>query len=203
MPAAASLLPQRTQPPASAALAWFGTVAVAFGTGFGAVYLQEKFAPVGVFPLLVGAISGSAVGGVWIARGGAAKRTLLLAGLIGGFVTSATLHYGSYYAVRRDDERRRVLIPPMVLLADPSRGEENPQLRTFAAFVEREWRRGRNLGSHHVSGAWLGLWWALDAAAIIGMAAIMAKLVAGPTERPVPNYGDAPAPDADDRGETT
>lgn len=178
MPAAELPLPQRTQPPAPAALAWLGTIGVALGTGFAAVYVQSTFAPVGVFPLLVGALTGLAVAGVWEARGGATRRTLITAGVVAGVIAVGALHYGSYIVVRNDDERRRSLVPPQVLLADPSRGQENPALRTFGAFVEREWRRGRSLGSHHIEGAWLGVWWALDAAAIVGMAAFIVPRVA-------------------------
>lgn len=186
----------RSPPPAPAAPAWLGTIAVGFGAGFGAVYVQSVFAPVGVFPLLVGTIIGLAVGGVWSVRGGGTKRTLVVAGLIAGVIGTATLHYGSYFVVRRDDERRRLLVPPMVLLADPSRGEENPQLRSFEAFVEREWRRGRSLGSLHVSGVWLGLWWGLDAAAVVGMAAVMAPVAAKRIEPEKPELGN-------DRGATS
>lgn len=200
MPVAALPLLQRPEPPAPAALAWLGTIAVALGTGFAAVYVQELFAPVGVFPLLIGAITGLAVGGIWTARGGATRRTLVVAGLVAGVIGVATLHYGSYFAVRRDDERRRVLVPPQVLLADPSRGQENPALRTFVAFIEREWRRGRNIGSYHVEGAWLGLWWALDAAAIVGMAAFMAQVSGKRIEPETTSNGTAGAANNDQGG---
>lgn len=162
---------------------WLGAVAVGFGTGFAAVYVQDTFAPVGVFPLMIGLISGLAVGGVWLARGAASKRSVLFTGLLAGAVCAATLHYGSYFAARRAEERRIADAADKASMFVPEARNFLP-FQTFGGYMQREWARGRTLGTAHVRGPWLGVWWALDAALILGAATFGARSAAKSIIRP-------------------
>lgn len=175
-------IPTSRTPETPAFVAWLGAAAVGFGSGFAAVYIQESFAPIGVFPLALGAITGLAVGGVWSARGGGARRAVLRSALLAGVICITTLHYGSYFASRRADAARRANVPAAAAFVEPNLiNQENPALRTFPDFMKREWRRGRGLGSYHVQGIGLGLWWLLDGLAIVGAAMVAANVAAKST----------------------
>jgi len=165
--------------------AWLGAAAAGFGTGFAAVYLQDTFAPVGVFPLLIGLIAGLAAGGVWRARGSATKRSILLSGLLAGLVCTATLHYGSFYEARKNEVKRRAAAPATALLVDPDyQSKTAPWLTSFAAYMSPETAQGRRLGSIWVRGGWLALWSTLDAALILGAAMFGARAAAKSIIRP-------------------
>lgn len=183
MSAAPTSLRPSPQPETPVFFVWLGAAAVGFGAGFAAVYVQDTFAPVGVFPLLLGLISGLAVGGAWLARGAATKRSVLLTGLLAGVVCIATLHYGSYFAARRADERRIADAADKARMLVPEARNFVP-FQTFGGYMQREWARGRGLGPVHVRGPWLGVWWAVDAALILGAAMFGARSAAKSIVRP-------------------
>ncbi|MCE9603963.1 MAG: hypothetical protein K8U03_03575 [Planctomycetia bacterium] len=175
--------PSRTQPEVPASLAWLGAAGVAFGSGFAAVYVQNTFAPVGVFPLALGAITGFAVGGVWSRRGGGTKRAILLSALLAGLVCTATLHFGTYFAARRADEARRIAAPAKAAMFEPDPEREDAPFRSYGNYMTREWKVGRSLGSYRVRGAWLALWWTLDGLCIVGATMLGAAASAKPILR--------------------
>lgn len=165
-------------PPATVALP------VGIALGFAAQWVERRFAPVGLFPLLVGAVIGAASFGVGRLLGRTGRISLWFSTTLAALACCGTMHYASYLAAVRaaeaDFETHQRL-----LQAFPQKGFVAPPagVGTLGDFLAREWNVGRKLGPKTISHGWLGLWWALDALALL-VAALSTALFCGERDRP-------------------
>lgn len=156
---------------------------LSFGTGYAAALIQNYFAPVGLFPIFIGAITGFSTGCIWNGHPEKTKRKVVLSALAGACVCLAVIHYGSYMLVSYANSKHTE-VPLEVAFVDPETAKRHSTPPNFSEYMAKEWRRGRQLGALRVEGAWLGVWWGLDALAIIVTAVFAARLSAGVNRSP-------------------
>lgn len=149
---------------------------VAAAIGGLAAAAQRWFAPVGVFPLFVGAVLGFAAGCVFarfpVGRGRLATSFVVAAAL----TCAATSHYATYRLAAAHDaanEAQLRMIEGALKKQGFAAGPTAPI--GFVAFVERSLERGRPLGSSTARGAWLVAWWIVDVGLMIGAATVVAS----------------------------
>lgn len=171
--------PPRVQPGIPVSVVLLLGALLAIGAGFAAVFIQAHFSPVGLFPLMLGALTGLATGVLWNGHVRKTKGKVLLSALTAGLICLATLHYGSYFLASLTRDKSKIEVPAQVALIDPDAASRLNGAQSFPDYIAKEWRRGRTLGSLQVTGAWLALWYALDALAIMGAAMYAATFSAG------------------------
>ncbi|MGC3968766.1 MAG: hypothetical protein QM775_15785 [Pirellulales bacterium] len=194
VPAASPQNSDTTYPPA---VAWIAAAVFGVGAGTVAAVLQRWFAPIGVFPLAIGAIAGFAIGGVWAGRGGGMMRSVVVSGFLGGLLCLLTLHAGSYFLAEREAAVRRAKVQEEMMKLAPEPGQVFQPLegrRSFPTYVAEQWYIGRPLGPRYIKGWVLIAWWIGDAVLIL-VAATMAAVGVGKPRLP-PNRS---ATDAADR----
>ncbi len=145
--------------------------AVAAAAAVIASAVQPRFAPLVVFPLLVGLAVGAMLGGAMrIAQVG--NRPTLLAGtLLAVAIVVVAQHYVAFRAAReaclRDVQSYRSAVaayPGHVLGPRPAPPEN------LLAFLRHEAQRGRQIGSWRASGSAVWASWAIDALLTLGAA---------------------------------
>jgi len=137
-------------------------VAPLFGLVWGwmAEVAQRYFAPMILFPLLLGALAGlSVVGLVRFAQLGH-RPTTLLAAVLAATVAGASQHYFGYLAAYSWTGS----LVPTGTAAGPDLSALAEQVRpTFGQYVQAQARRGRPLlGDYVARGSWAWLSWAID-----------------------------------------
>ncbi len=154
---------------------------VGVALGYGATELQREFAPVGLFPVLVGIATGLAIVACLRLSGHTSARAHGLAALAAGAVCVGSMHYVSYKAAQASAEvdfenfQRMTQVLPQADLKQP------PQtFSSFRQFVDRRMLEGRPLAGRLVRGAWLGVWWGVDAALVLVAAAATALFLSVP-----------------------
>lgn len=151
--------------------------------GVAAHWVEQRFAPVGLFPLLVGVVVGAASFGVGKLLDRTGRVTLWLSTTVAALACCGTLHAASYYAAvqaaEADVETHR-----RMLQAFPQKGfvPPPPGIDSFGDFLAREWDVGRKLGPKSIRHGWLGLWWALDGLALL-VGALSTALFCGERNR--------------------
>jgi len=196
---------RKQDPEFPAPLAWVAATVIGCGAGYGGNGVQGVFAPVGLFPLALGAIVGLAVGGVWLARREATKLSVLGSAVFAAVICVATMHYAAYFTAIRAEEERIAKIPPEAILFDPNVKREATWLGNFGDYMTHEMAQGRGLGSYHVQGAGLIVWWILDGLAIAGAATFAAltptgSLIAAAAQASRHENQAGDAPDGPDSG---
>ncbi len=165
-----------------AAVAWAGGVLFALGTGCAAALLQRWFAPVGVFPLAIGVITGLAVGGLWAGRGGGSRRAIVAGAALAGLTCITAWHVATYAVARRDAEaeQRKVHEAMVQLMPDPSFVPAPEKPTGIHAYFGALWHAGRPLGEKRVTRWWLAAWWTADAALVLAGAVLTAAAIGKP-----------------------
>lgn len=151
--------------PLSKVLAWIATPVVGAVVGLTAVFVEKWFAPIGLFPLLLGIAVG--VGLLlpmhWI--GPRRMRTLVVAAVIAALGCVATHHLGGYlvwkHAAETEAAKTREQIARLNSLANFNIPEPSPP--NLVDYYSLQWREGRLIGEHRVVRLWLAGWWMLDA----------------------------------------
>jgi len=186
----------------------FASPIVGLAVGYAGATLQTKFAPVGLFPLLVGAAVGIGVA-ILLRVGEAARaRAFVAAATVGVLLCGATIHYLSYVQARvaadaEYAEYQRVLHA----FQQMNVGTPPTPLDSFGEYVRSELRDGRPLGPIHITGSALVLWWTIDAL-LLWVGAMVAALLL--REKPATEaaasssvQSTADAPSTPDTGKTT
>lgn len=139
-----------------------GGAALAAGLAWIAVAVQAYFAPLGVFPLIVGSLLGLGIGGLLRVLQAGHRGTAWLAAALAVAVLVAGEHYISYrFEVQRQAElvRKAQREHPALFRA---MGDVGP--RSFLGYLQDEARGGRPLAGKVVArGGWAWATWALDA----------------------------------------
>lgn len=170
--------PMRVLLPSTAAALPLGIV-----LGWAAHWVEQRFAPVGLFSLLVGVVVGGASFGVGKLLGRTGRVTLWLSTTVAALACCGTLHWAGYRtavrAAEADVETHR-----RMLQAFPQKGflPPPPGIGSFGDFLAREWDVGRKLGPKSIRHGWLGLWWALDGLALL-VGALSTALFCGERSR--------------------
>lgn len=173
-PALASTGPDRASFHATSCALWLaGAIPMSLAIAWLTVWIEPHFAPVVVFPLLVGLTLGVALA-VWMRLCRMGHRNSVLLGLL---VAAVTLVFGQHYFAYRKtldqvDDRLAV-----VLQAQLEQGKLNnldlplpPQ--SLPDFLRQTADRGRPLAGYMLHGAGVWAWWGLDAALTLAGAAI-------------------------------
>lgn len=166
-----------------AVFAWLAAVVFGAGAGAAAAMLQRWFAPIGVFPIVIGTIVGLAIGGVWAGRGGGSKRSILLSAALGGLICLATLHWGSYLLSERAAAVERQKAREALLKLTPEPGqlfEPFDDRSSFPKYVGIQLHVGRALGPRRIGGPLLVAWWIGDALLVLTGAVLAAAGVGKP-----------------------
>lgn len=158
--------------------------------GFLASLIQATYAPVGLFPLLVGVAIGAAVGGSFFLVGGSGRRGPFLSATLAAGVCLASLHYLSYLHAKAGadaDVAAHQKAIQNVLQNAAGQGAEIKNVpippsgvATFREYIGREWDVGRKLGPLSVRGPLLLFWWIIDGL-LLWVGATVAALVIGGT----------------------
>jgi hypothetical protein len=158
-------------------VAWLaGSLVAACGWAWAATRLQASFAPVLLFPLLVGAAVGATTVGLARLCRINALPTLAAGAMLCGMAAVVGQHYLAYLEYRRAHESARGADPRLALVE--SQGQSVAPAG-FLSFLEAQARRGRKFsvnqsaGSSPAGGAVWALW-ALDGALVVAAAGIVA-----------------------------
>ncbi len=145
-----------------------------------AVVGQSYFAPLGVFPLLVGVVLGALLVGLLRVCQTGHRPTILFAALAAVAVTVVGQHYVGYRAACRHARQEtqeyrdaRLAFPPELRDRAPS---PNTPPADFADFLRTEAARGRKLLGGYVARGWMAwLTWAVDG--LLSAAAAVAMII--------------------------
>jgi len=187
-PAPAALSPLRYLAP------WTG-----LATGLVAALVQVRFAPVGLFPVLLGVVTGASVAAVFTMTGGGGLRMRFLSATAAAALALAAVHYGSYLQAQAAADEEMATFEQMQRTFPQANLLHNmPQpLGGFGEYVERELDVGRRLGPLPVDGRLLILWWVIDGLLVWVGATVTALILgerpaaASPKSAPQPPPGDA------------
>lgn len=149
-------------------------------TGYVAALVQVRFAPVGLFPLLLGVVTGAAVAAVFTLTGGEGRRLRFFAATAAAGLALAAVHFGSYLQAKAaaDEElatfeQMQRSYPQANLLQHMPR-----PLGGFGEYVRHELDVGRRLGPLPIEGRLLVLWWVIDGL-LVWVGATVTVLVLG------------------------
>jgi hypothetical protein len=133
-------------------------------TGYVAALVQVRFAPVGLFPLLLGVVTGLAVAAVFSMTGGDGRRLRFLSATGATLLALASVHYGSYLQAKAASDEEMTTFEQMQRSFPQANLLQNlPRpLGGFGEYVRRELDIGRKLGPLPIEGSWLVLWWLID-----------------------------------------
>lgn len=154
---------------------------IGLATGYGASQLEARFAPVGLFPLLVGATTGiGVIACMRVAacgcRGGATTSAIVAALLAVGL-----MHYQSYRAAFAASDLEWQTFQKVQQAAPNAKLNNIPTpLGSIEDFVRREMLHGRMLGNRPIRGSWLVAWWAIDGLLVVLAAAAAAFFLSTP-----------------------
>jgi hypothetical protein len=145
--------------------AWLAaTIPLALGAGWLTVFVEPYFAPLVVFPLLVGSILGMGLVG-WMRICGMAHRKSAALGVfvtVAAFVVAA--HYFAYSRVQhRFDEQFEQFRRTRIDLGGLTEIQESTRPKSMVSFMRQAAEKGRPLAGRTVRGAGVWLWWGLDA----------------------------------------
>ena len=150
-----------------------GALAVSLAIAWLAVLIEPHFAPLVVFPVLVGLALGTALAG-WLRLCGMGHRMSAVLGVLAAVVTIVWgQHYFAYRRAQDQFDQRLAIVQQAQL----ERGELN-HLRfptppeSLPGFLRQTAEQGRPLAGHVVRGAGVWLWWALEAALTLAGAAV-------------------------------
>jgi hypothetical protein len=161
-------------------VAWLGGCIV-WGAGLAwfSLRIQEHFAPLVLFPLLIGAALGAGL--VWWSRAiGWSHRPLLIAGVALAVLSLVVgQHVLSYLQYRRSFEQAR-LNKPQLALFESMQGQS--EMKTFTEFLSLLAQQGRafdtrELGSYRLFGWQVWLSWLMDAVVMAAGASVAFWLV--------------------------
>ena len=134
---------------------------------------QAVYAPLGLFPLIVGVITGGAVVLVMRAIQFGHRPTIWLGGLLAACVVISGQHY---LAFQQDQQ---------VLAQDPAKYAKLQLVAPERVPPERFWdymnwsaTRGRPVGPYHARGGWAWLAWSVDAFLLLASTLILVVLTA-------------------------
>ena len=150
---------------ATSCIAWLaGAMALSLIAAWLTVLVEPFFAPLVVFPLLVGFILGLGLVG-WMRVCGMAHRKSVGIGVVvtvAAFVVAA--HYFAYARVQQQfDEQFAQLQQSRPDLGGLVEVQESTRPHSMVSFLRQTAERGRPLLGYTVRGAGVWLWWGLDA----------------------------------------
>lgn len=137
--------------------------AVAVVVGLLAAWLQQYFAPVLLFPLLIGLLLGVVLADRMSAWQIGHRPLALLTAVLAALLSVLVIHYASYrfeLAAAADRPPEHDLIVQAFPDLEAS-GHGTP--KSFFDYLWLQSRAGRPLASWRARGAWLWAWWTLDA----------------------------------------
>jgi hypothetical protein len=177
------------------ALALLTSILAGLTVGAAAVFLQRLYAPFGVFPMIIGMLTGGATLVSLLLVRSRGFGLVVFAALLAALGCTVAYHYGTFLLARRDllreaeqvAEARRAIekesAGAMAIDTSPAKPI------TLAEYYELQWHIGRPLGEKKVRGPMLAAWWILDGLLIwLGAAVVTASFTARPTDptRPKP-----------------
>jgi hypothetical protein len=171
---------------AAKAIALMSAVLVGLACGIVAVLLQQIYAPFGVFPLLVGMLTGAVTLLPLLIVRPRKFGLAIAAALAASLGCTAAHHYGTFLWARsemaRDAERiadaRRALEGPDAAVQIAI---DTPQPITLAEYYDFQWQVGRPLGETKIRGPMLAAWWVLDGLLVwLGAAIITSSFTTRP-----------------------
>jgi hypothetical protein len=163
------------------ALALLTSILAGLIVGAAAVFLQRVYAPFGVFPLIVGMLTGGATLLPLLFVRSRGFGLVVSAALLASFGCAAAYHYGTFLMARRDllVEADRIAAAHRAIELEAGKalnvGTSPAKPITLAEYYELQWQVGRSLGTEvKVRGWMLAAWWILDGLLIWLGAAIVA-----------------------------
>jgi hypothetical protein len=169
---------------------------IGLATGYGASQLEARFAPVGLFPLLVGAATGIGVIACMRVAGCGSRRGTTAAAVAAAMFAVGVMHSQSYHAAVAHSHAEWDTFQKVQQAAGNAKLNNIPSpINGPRDFVERQLRNGRLLGSRPVRGVGLVVWWTVDALLVtVGAAAAAFYLSTPPTsvEPPESEFNKGP-----------
>ncbi len=152
---------------------WLGLLmATALGLAAAATFVQEFWAPIFLFPLVLGLLLGALAvllaRGVHAGRARFATRLLIAPLLIAALLLVSALHHFSYLRARSAAEAALQKHGSMVQAMILQQPEIGPPANLFV-YLQREAKVGRMLwGGYRTPGGWTWVVWGVDALLVIG-----------------------------------
>jgi hypothetical protein len=162
-----------------------GGATAGLAVGYVAALLQTIRAPVGLFPLATGIVTGALVGAVAKSAGGG-RLAVFLAATVASGACLATVHYFSYRQAKAAIESQNATLDELRAKFPDTQAPivTTPELTGFRDYLEREWEIGRKLGPLPVRGSLLLLWWFIDALLLWVGACVTALIIGKPGPSP-------------------
>jgi hypothetical protein len=140
--------------------------------GGAAAHVQTYFAPLVLFPLLVGAVLGGLLVIVMRVTNTGHRGTVVVVTLLAVATATAAAHYACYVFQGRAEPDKRVAMVKAAF------GEDTSAPANFADYLQREAKRGRTIfGDLHAKDAWVWVTWAADGL-LLGAAALAVVILA-------------------------
>ncbi len=179
LPTSPSPTPNVGRPFWPTSVAWLaGTLAISLALAWLASRIEPYFAPLLLFPVLIGiALGGAMVGLVRVL--GQVRLSMAALGVVVGVATIVVgQHYLAYRRARNQIEQQlaRFEGPSLNLAALTQIGLPRPP-ESLLAFLHQTAEQGRPLAGHVVRGGLVWAWWGLDAALTLVAAAVPVWMV--------------------------
>jgi hypothetical protein len=140
--------------------------------GGAAAHAQTYFAPLVIFPVLVGFVLGGLLVIFMRVANTGHRGTVVVVTILAIATTTAATHYVCYqFYVRSEPTRRAAMVQAAF-------GDDAGMPSSFADYLEREANRGRTIfGQHRAQGVWVWITWAVDGL-LLGAAALAVVIMA-------------------------
>jgi len=160
--------------------------------GGGAVFLQRLYAPFGVFPLIVGMLTGALATLPLLLVRPRGFGLAIAAALVAALFATAAHHFGTYLYARYEAAREaeRIAEARRALEGADAAAQialDTPPSLSVSEYFQFQWQVGRSLGEAKVRGPMLAAWWLLDGLLIwLGAAIVTSSFTTRPAPATVP-----------------
>jgi len=141
--------------------------------GAAAAWAEQAFAPLGVFPIVLGLAWGALVAGFAYLCHTAHRPSVWLVLVVSVCLLVGTQHYTSYRLFRSGAEARQVRLPPAASLVPEFAARAAADVpQSMLAYLRLEAARGRDVLGHMLHGSAVWASWAIDAALVVVAACV-------------------------------